>query len=198
MPARVDSYWEARLKSVKSNNPNWGGPRLWRTLQEEATAVGRPDAPSQGWVSKWLREGWPKVSDAERRGHRMVYWPESFEHGDLPWEAAQAALELLGHFFQHPRSSRPPVSLGRWFWRATQVAADTSTRDRVRVAAILRAAESVDPPESEQLRRDGELFLAYAPWRSDLNNRRYESALQRSDGITDLRGEPILPTPFRG
>jgi hypothetical protein len=145
MPAKVDDHWKRRLTSLKSNHPDWGAFRLLNALTEEAQAIGtRP--PSQGWISQWLREKWPKVTPIERRNYLDFCWPQSMQNGLLPMEASAAALELLdvrsmvdpvirqieqesepiGYEWESMglRWGRPSVRLARWFWYVTQAAPD--------------------------------------------------------------------------
>ena len=73
----------------------------------------------------------------ERALYERVYWPESFEHGALPWEAAEAVLELIA--FQEPK--RPTVREARWFWRITQAAPGTRLAQRAGMAFNQSEAE---------------------------------------------------------
>lgn len=191
MPAKVDDHWKDRLVSLKVNNASWGGVRLWQALQEDAKASGRSDTPSQGWVSKWLREDWPKVTEAERQGYRSFHWPENMERRDLPWEAGAAALELLGHLeLESPGVKRPPIQFVRWFWRVSQIASGSSVEGRIIAATVLTSKESGG---AGGLVQGVEWWLAYRPWESDANRNRYKLATSRANNPIPLMAT-LLPT----
>ena len=197
MPAKVDPHWKVRLISLKANNPNWGGVRLWQALREE----GGYNAPSQGWVSKWLREDWPKVTEAERHGYRYLSWPESMGGKDLPWEASASALEILGlRIFE-----RPTIRQTRWFWRISMAAPDLAGEERLDLARWFASWEAVGERMEESV-RGIEGHLRFAPWRSDEHEQRYDAALaegrippmlKRGSGIF-REGERWDPLPERG
>ena len=122
MPVKVSTDWEESLIALKASKGEWGAVRLWRALQEEATEKSRTDAPSQGWVSKWLREVWPKVTEDERRDRRSFRWPESMGSDGLPWEASSALLDLLRRKSPDGELRRPTNGVARWYWGLYQVA----------------------------------------------------------------------------
>ncbi len=134
MPARMDPQWIEKVKSIKANErARWGAPRITRALEEEAAREGRYDCPSERAVSSILR----KIAAEDLREYRFLYWPDTFERGDLPWEASEAALELLALKEFAPGEARPSVRLARWFWRITQAAPRMLPAERRRLAGLV-------------------------------------------------------------
>lgn len=165
MPSRIDPYWEEKVRGIKANNRRWGEPRIWKELQQDERF--EKDGPSQGWVASFLR----RIKDEDLTAYRLVHWPETFERGDLPWEASAATLELLALQDRFAGFGRPTLRLARWFWRVTMAAPDLpafmdSEQGRWGIARLLAAWETLGKAP-EQGREGIEWYLAYAPWRDD-------------------------------
>lgn len=143
---KTHPHWIDRVKALiadagdASNNL-----QIVRLLMAEAAAMPpelraklRPGPPSDRTVRQ-IRANTPP---SELRQYHTVRWPESFEgehgaSGDLPWEAAPTALELLRYL----NMVRPSVRLARLFWRVTQAAPDAPTYARFSAAQQLAEAE---------------------------------------------------------
>lgn len=125
-----------------------------------------------------------------------LYWPESMECGDLPWEASEVALELLAAL---RGAGRPSIGLAKWFWRVKVAAPGCSFDDRYRCAAWLSAWERIGGRPIEGV-RGIEWYLAFAPWRSEEGSAEYECAREDTEqGLIEkwpeFEGVPPLPPP---
>ena len=187
MPQKpVDDYWKERVKTMLGADPaKPPGPRaIWRQLQAEAKVmderklleVGYP--PSERSITRIRNTEWNPLPEAERRGYRELHWPETFQQGDLPWEASAAALELLNvcrkvdPFARYLEARteealgplgmhwwrRPSIRLARWYWHVTQAAPD--------LPAV--AARSFLSPHSDILSRH-DIAVVLAAWETRAN-----------------------------
>jgi len=157
MPAKVDEYWEGRVKSIKGKHENWGAGRTFQELKQEAEKSGRQDYPSERWVGKYLREGWDELTEKQQQQYALLSWPRSMEDGALPWEASAAALELLA-YLNDLHSPRPNHQEALWFWRVTQAVPNAPLNLRYDVSIILATCPSMGYPVPEGL----ESVLAHA------------------------------------
>lgn len=89
--ATVTREWEDRIRTIVENNPRMGGRRI-RTLLE-AGWPGENDLPSPRTIDRVIARHQASLPE-ERIDYRYVFWPESFERGDLRWEAAPSFFEL--------------------------------------------------------------------------------------------------------
>jgi hypothetical protein len=187
---KTKDYWEEGIRILTEEDPRLGplGVRSQLIKLVEADAEGKAGplrVPSLRTIGRIQRQFRP-LPEEERRPYRIFRWPESFERGDLPWEAQGAALELMRVWARGPRlgmvspearrllspAARPSVRLARWFWRMTQAAPDATALERRHIAGLLAAAEAGDP----DVRRAAEGWLCYAPWRSEEARGAYEEA----------------------
>lgn len=196
---KVDQDWVTVIYSLKANEPKLGARAILTRLQKARNDGGISEkCPGLRTVGRYLKE-WPGLPEEERRLYRELSWPESFERGDLPWEASQAALELLRVWAWPPPmletmfepealqslglsypTARPSIRLARWFWRLTQAAPDADASERRKIAEWLEAAEVL---RSEPADRAVEAWLQYAPWRSAGASAAYEKALHEDRAI---------------
>ena len=139
MPPKVNPHWEGRVKSQKASHPDWGAGRIanaiWAEKLPEDENVGV--RPSARWVGSILAS----VNDDQLREYRKLHWPESFQRGDLPWEASAAALELLMFLDSNGVRERPPIRLVMWYWRVIQAVRDMSRAVSFSIAAELTRQE---------------------------------------------------------
>ena len=141
----TDRYWVEFVRTEGANNPKLSAAAITRKAEKRAARFGRDDPPSAravGRILKRLRD----MSEQDVGQYRYVFWPESFERGDLPWEAQAATLELLKFMNDSPDAvpdaeaepdlcygaeprfaedaiaslSRPSVYVARWYWRLSQ------------------------------------------------------------------------------
>lgn len=181
---KVEDFWTEAIRLIAENPPATAptrggkiGPEGVRAgLQKRIDEMGKRGQalkiPSLRTIGRILREFRP-IDEEGRSPYREVYWPESFQRSDLPWEASGAVLELLRLWQPDSPSTRPSVRLARWFWYITQAAPDRSDFERRHYAGWLAAAEAT----GSDLRRAAEGWLRYAPWRSDEAMAAYEKGL---------------------
>lgn len=167
MPTRANAYWVDQVTRLKVDNENLGAPTLATRLgliaeaNARAQALGesallvqaRTDAPKEGWVSKWLREEWPKISREDRQKYALVYWPDTFESGALPYCAAAHTLELMRgrHRVAHLSAGewRPRVRLARWFYKVSLASTGLDFEDRHALAFIMSLRDAGWPSAQE-------------------------------------------------
>ena len=173
MPLKTDPAWEERVLSLKENNKSWGAGRIATALGQEAAQKGfETPPPSEATVRRILHRRWDNMSEEEQKQYRYLYWPESMERGDLPWEASASALEILGlRIF-----ARPTIRQTRWFWRISMAAPDLAGEERLDLARWFASWEAVGERMEESV-RGIEGHLRFAPWRSDEHEQRYDAAL---------------------
>jgi len=169
MPAKVDEIWGERVNSIKGAHPKWGAGRTYQELKLRAEAHRRNDYPSERWVGQYLRDIWAVMDEEKQHQYSLLYWPESLERDELPWEASAACLELLGRVFAGGTlgEKRPTIRLARAFWRVTLAAPDLDAHKRVRFARFWSAWQSLGGHGVPQDLRNLERYLSFAPWRSE-------------------------------
>lgn len=79
---------------------------------------GQGGLPSERTVQNWIVKARSLPPD-QQADYRLVLWPETFERGELPWEAAASVADLMRQF---EPGRRPPVKLAQWYWRLRQFA----------------------------------------------------------------------------
>jgi len=159
-------------------------PAITRTIEEEAKQATPPrdDYPAERTVRR-LYEAHRALDPSEQREYGLFHWPQSMVSGSLPWEAGEAALELLRFRIEQHRSSRrkpPTIREARWFWRVRQAAPTLPADEADLLACTYSLVESIE--DSETL--DGgiwpylELWLACRQWESKENAQTYLVALK--------------------
>jgi hypothetical protein len=165
---------------------------VWRKFQELAAENGWTDVPAERTVKRRVAE-FHGLPDAQRQLNRLFRWPTSMHDGVVPWEAAEAALDLL-RLRNELSVSRPVNREVLWFWRLTLARPDMNEEDRAHLATSLAkddfaevlTGRQFNEPYDENL----EWYLAYAPWRSAEATERYARASKR-------KRNPV-PVPRRG
>lgn len=172
MPARTSELWRQRVFSTTENNPTLGAGRTRALLVEQYGDDN--EVPSERTVRS-IQEEYRGLPSKERRKYRLVYWPETFERGDLPWAGAEAVLVLLRSM--HP--NRPTVRFSRWFWHVRQSVSlerwqefgitngegealgdDHYIKDLRSLAGSLESSElGINEINPERVRRQAESFL---------------------------------------
>lgn len=159
--ARIDRYWQERIKGIAENEPNRTNASIYKELKDEAQALGRDDYPSLRTVGNYRRE-FLESPDDDRRPYRFLSWPESLERGDLPWEASGAAVELLQLWLQAHGTGRPTIQLALWYWRVRLARPDLPKGACVRIATLaadtrrgLHPEDTIRSLEADMLMPDG-------------------------------------------
>jgi hypothetical protein len=171
---RTDDYWRDRVGAISENEPRLGPSPIAKRVEQEAARLGRDDAPSERTVARLLREH--RAKDQRMRSlYSEVHWPQSFDPGPLPWEAAASAVELL-QFQRSMGLQRPLVRLALWFWRITLVSSDAPLGMRWCAARQMYLWETLGSDSDSGLATQVESYLAARPWRSEQAKNAYERA----------------------
>jgi hypothetical protein len=171
----VDDFWRGKIEELTANSPKLGPKAAAQRFEKDPECAGRDDWPSESTIGRYQR-AFRKKDPAEQVGYRWLYWPQSFEEGALPWEAAAAVLEIL-RFYLDKGMGRPRIAIARWFWRLTQAAPDAPVNMRSTLAQLLHGASISNAPPSAQYWPEAvEGWLAYGPWRSEEAMAAYETA----------------------
>lgn len=157
-----------------------GAPQIAARLEARAREARRKDVPSPRTVARLVKE-YRDLPEEVRREQRRFRWPESMQAGALPWEAGQAALELL-RFCDQAGAERPTCRHVKWFWRLRLAAPTLPTPDAARFATVLAYDEygqaSGDGGSAEVPGLD--YLLAYVPWQGPEARAAYELAAKRA------------------
>jgi hypothetical protein len=145
---RLGQYWIDHMYSIFENEPELTDKEVAERLKNMEEELGKDDYPAPRTVNKYRRMYEPK-SLREKAAYKLFAWPEEMGSDLLPWEASQAALELLGILFSpeyttypeymrrylrkvgefdFPPYGRPTILLVHWFWRVTMAAPDMPAR----------------------------------------------------------------------
>ena len=172
MPGRppIDVFWLEKIRAIKANEPRLGPDPIRKRLEDEAKKLGRSDWPS---VRSVAREIARFKAEGDPRPYEVVSWPDSFGEGRLlPWEAADAALEMVAYATGYEYET-PLVKAAQWFWRLRQAAPEMPVDDCYMAAWMMAGWEagdsSIDP-------RRVETYLVWQPWRNDDIRDLYEAA----------------------
>ncbi len=134
--------------------------------------------PSVRSIARIRKNEWPSMPPAERASYGAFYWPESIERGDLPWEASEAALELLRELARSHWPYRPSIRAVKWFWHVCQAIPDAPFWLRIKAVANLMAAE--DTSDHDTVRGVEWLFVS-GYWRSEELKAEYMKATTRDE-----------------
>ncbi len=132
---RADDSWDNEIFDLTEANPRWGPDRVVNQLQVLARDKGIDFStiPSSRTVAR--KQVWFRGQPAGfRRQFSMFRWPDSFEAGDLPWEAVRPAMYLARRAWP----DRVPVRMVYWFWRLLQSAPVPRPESRAEHVDVLR------------------------------------------------------------
>jgi hypothetical protein len=118
---RIRDAWEPMVKQIIADmGPRTGPTRIRKRLIQWADEMRKrgdhvsTDYPSERTIQR-IKED---LTDDELQEYRRFTWPKSMEYA-LPWEASNAALELLA-YLHVLGAGRPSIRIVRWFWRVSQ------------------------------------------------------------------------------
>src|SRR5688572_25794753 len=113
----VDNEVREYVQSLAINEPGWGAPAI-TSKAEERFGQG---CVSQRMAGNYIREA-RGMPPEKQRELLHVHWPESFERGELPWEAAPDVAELIRRRLGEG-GERPSHGIAEIFWRTSQIMA---------------------------------------------------------------------------
>lgn len=178
---RIANFWVEEIRRITVNSGRLGPSKVRAQLVAWVKDGGAPhgvnqyEAPSQRTIARYQSEIRDEPPE-KQAPYRNFYWPESMEAGDVPWEAAPAALEVFRGYLSTSRI-RPTVTLVHWFWRVSLAVPDADFNKRLHWAHVLELSQKwmregldIEPP------RDIELELVFQPWRSEADANEFELA----------------------
>ncbi|HWO93419.1 MAG TPA: hypothetical protein VNL92_01510 [Dehalococcoidia bacterium] len=161
MPTKTSSWWRNQTFNLFRDFEAQGKRLVATDIARQLEGIARRDStppeervryPAERTV-RTLRQEYEKLPREDQTQFGWVRWPDSFEDGSLPWEAAPAVLELLrlkaGQLAElryewpfagaggHWEAGRPDVRLAAAFWRVTQAAPRHCVECRLSVAELL-------------------------------------------------------------
>lgn len=172
----IDEFWVEWIYGKTMNTPALTLKEMVEAAQREAQEKKRDDPPSERTIRRY-QDQIRNAPESVQREYRQVYWPETFERGDLPWEAAEATLELMRLVAgqQRPQDLRPQVREARWYWYVTLAIPTSPPEYRWYLASLLAHAKTTMMrvyscggewrayPDAEAARREVENYLLNAP-----------------------------------
>ena len=190
----TDAYWIERVRAIVANDPRRSVAAIERDLEQEAARLDPPrhDSP-RGNTIRRIRESFV---EGDREGYRFVYWPESFERGDLPWESAPVVSALI----KAMNPERPMVRFATAVWHLSEIAEPGESLDRLRwFGQWLSFADTLPPDRALVLRREIEgmaLGLRASPppeWQE--LRRSLPPPLEANDGVEAFK-RPLEKDPI--
>ena len=166
MPLKTGEEWEDQIIALKVNNPKWGAGRILHELEAGPAHAEVPYlGPSEPTIRRIIKRRLDVMTEHARNQYRYLYWPESFERNELPWEAARPLLDLLAAEL-HENRPRPTLRVCTWYWRLCQAVPDFEPLRLVGIAKQFAVAE-VGGTSKEKVARVAEGWLAFAPWTNE-------------------------------
>lgn len=116
MPKKIAPEWIEATLVLHENNRGLSAEAIANRFKEFADKhPSPPGRPSARTIRRLLDEH-QNQRDRTTEDYRFVSWPESFERGDLPWEAARPMLDLL-RYYRERGFGRPHGRVAKWYWR---------------------------------------------------------------------------------
>jgi hypothetical protein len=177
---KTDQWYVLRIHQYVATGLK--APTIHKRLVKDGEKAGRSDWPSLRTVHRYCDE-YEKLPESVKAEQARFRWPETMRWGLLPWEASQAALELLA--LQHrydqaltekdpaiPPRGRPTVRDAKWFWRLSLAAPTLPRESALRLAKELAAIEYATELAKADHR---DLSVNLEPWEWCLALRTWES-----------------------
>lgn len=159
---KVDAWYEAmaQVQFALGEKPR----RVEEYLQAEAAKQVPPrnDFPSLKTVERWYTE-WRHLPPALKLRASLFEWPQAMEAGALPWEASEAALDLLA-WRDAQGIGRPTVRLAGWYWRVKQARPALPIEEAHQLAGSLSAWDFARATGRGAIRLPEGLDLYLASW----------------------------------
>lgn len=148
-------FWVDQIRSAVEANERTTIAAIERKLEAVAEEAGRPinEVPSDATIKR-ERQKYLAMPEEVRRGYRFVFWPETFENRELPWEAAQTVGELMRTTL--PQGIRVPVTYAMHFWRVSLAGPHVPFSLRRLLALNLSLTASADDSAAHAIRRNVE------------------------------------------
>jgi hypothetical protein len=163
LPRRaLDPFWIERIRFIAVNDPDRTLKSITDQLEVEGKEMGRDDYPSDRTIRRY-REEIRAASIEEQSAYLRVRWPETFETGLLPWEAARTILGIM-RYREFPPTP-PPLGFARWCWRIYLADPGLEAVEILALSRLLTFADGQmvrDPKAAEEVRRQVENYL-FAP-----------------------------------
>lgn len=157
----IAPHWVERVRVLAETEPHLSGKQIEDRLKAEAGD--RKDYPAERKIRD-IKRLHVAAQPEDRQLYAYVRWPQSFEHGALPWEASAVVLDLLRNY---PEAKRPTHRLAHWFWRITQAAPDCPFAWRYYLARTMVADQVMAPGAGKRrLAELAESILRHAEWRT--------------------------------
>ena len=183
MPKVISNYWRREtFKRFKNHPRDADAPAsdIARALEKHAASADCPPEevdgyPSERTIRGTLRAAYRELPESEQLLIQELHWPESFELGLLPWEAAPELLAELGDLLETTGGGpadgarggdamRPTVRWARWYWRLRTSVPDAPLDAVSFLATQMEASEIVGAESAERIKRGIEGWFAYRGW----------------------------------
>lgn len=134
----ISEFWVTLIQQQAVNFPHVSAAEIARQVAKQGEKIGKTDYPKDRRVRE-IVAAVRGAGEEVQRPHRYVRWPDSFDSGALPWEAAPAVLELLSPILaaESEPENRPTVEGALVWWHVAQSAPHLSFEARQKVARIL-------------------------------------------------------------
>jgi hypothetical protein len=119
--------WEPDVYALLAKDERQSAVKLADALEDIAARRGAiPPSPR---TVRRIKKLWDGLTEDQRRLYREVHWPETFQSGALPWEAAPLTLEIMNGLEELEPNIRPLVRNVLWAWRIKQAKPDAPAWD---------------------------------------------------------------------
>ena len=181
MPRSIHKEWRERLAQIFEEHPRWGPVPIEAELLRlypDRDSWPQDEQPPAGRTISDHKKAHFQQPESERALYRYLRWPETFEAGVLPWEAAAPLMQVLRARLVAGRR-HVTVRWGRWYWRLYLAAPDAPPNTLSALARVISAHEVLGL-DMDRVWRAAEGMLAYRYWESATRQTEYKAALDNS------------------
>lgn len=166
---RPDQRWENLISRLTADNPHWSIRKIWMQLSMENELLPYPipgDPPTRKTIDKRVKELRSPENKALLDSRRSVYFPETFESGDLPGESAPV---IMGFMRVYPSlqkldgSVRPSIREAEWFYRIRLMAPDAPLQSVISLAGLGAITDAMTNGGT-WVNRVIEAYVYFEPW----------------------------------